>query len=278
MPVNIFTDSTADLGQALSERYGIGIIPLYVNLNGNTYSDGVDITTPDLFRSVEETGQLPKTSTPTVADFETRFSQPGESIFISISSKLSATCQNAILAQQNFEPGRVFVIDSLNLSTGIGLLAIKAAAWRDEGLPAAEIYRRVSELIPKVRTSFVIETLEYLHKGGRCSALQNLMGGLLHIRPVISVRPDGTLGVKGRTRGARLKALQVMLDNFCDSVEQIDTDRVFVTHTGCQEDAEYLKTALSKLAPIHEVHITTAGSVIASHCGPGTIGILYLTK
>ncbi len=136
----------------------------------------------------------------------------------------------------------------------------------------------MSDLVPKVHTSFVIETMDYLYKGGRCSALQSMMGGLLHIRPVISVRADGSLGVKGRTRGARMKALQFMLDDFCDSLEQVDTDRVFVTHTSCQEDAEYLSTALRKLAPIREVHITNAGSVIASHCGPGTIGILYLTK
>lgn len=278
MPVHIFTDSTSDLGQSLSTRYNIQVIPLYVNVNGSTYADGVDITTPALFRSVEKTGQLPKTSAPSVPDFEKMFSAPGKSVFIGISSKLSATYQTAVLAQQNFEPGRVFVIDSLNLSTGIALLAIKAAEWRDEGLPAAEIDQRVNDLKSKVHASFMIETLDYLYKGGRCSALQNLMGGLLHIRPVISVRPDGNLGVKGRTRGARLKGLQFMLDDFCDSLDQVDTDHVFVTHTGCEEDAEYLSIALRKLAPIREVHITSAGSVIASHCGPGTIGILYLTK
>jgi DegV family protein with EDD domain len=278
MAVHIFTDSTADLGPELSKRYDIGIIPLYVNVDGKTYTDGISINTPDLFRSVEETGQLPKTSAPTVPDFEKRFAQPGKSIFMGISSKLSATYQNAVLAQQTFEPGRVFVVDTLNLSTGIGLLAIKAAEWRDAGLPAADIARQVSDLVPKVHTSFVIETMDYLYKGGRCSALQSMIGGLLHIRPVISVRADGSLGVKGRTRGARMKALQFMLDDFCDSLEQVDTDRVFVTHTSCQEDAEYLSTALRKLAPIREVHITNAGSVIASHCGPGTIGILYLTK
>jgi len=277
MPVRIYTDSTADLGPELAARYDIQIIPLYVNVNGKTYADGVDITTPDLFRSVKETGQLPQTSAPSVPDFINLFSQPGESVYIGLSSQLSATIQNALLAQQNFEPGRVFVIDSLNLSTGIALLVIKAAEWRDAGLPAGEIDRRVRELITKVRTSFVIETLDYLYKGGRCSALQNIMGSLLSIRPVIAVRPDGTLGVKGRTRGTRHKTLQYMLDDFCDNQDQIDTERVFITHTGCDADAEYLKTALQKLAPIDEVHITTAGGVIASHCGPDTIGILYLT-
>ncbi len=276
--VHIITDSTADLGPDLAAQYRIRIIPLYVYVNKQMHRDGVDITIQDLFRSVEATRRLPKTSAPSVPDFEEQFDRPGESVFIGISSQLSVTMQNAVLAQQSCEPGKVYVIDSLNLSTGVGLLALKAADLRDQGLPAAEIYQQVSQLAPRVRTSFTIETLDYLYKGGRCSALQNLMGSMLHIRPVITVRGDGTLGVKGRTRGTRQKALQFMLDDFRDHLEQISLERVFVTHTGCQADAEYLREELLKMAPIQQVYITTAGSVVASHCGPGTIGILYLLK
>jgi DegV family protein with EDD domain len=276
--VYIITDSTADLGPDLAAHYRIRVIPLYVYANKQMHRDGVDITIQDLFHSVETTGRLPKTSAPSVPDFQKQFDRPGESVFIGISSQLSATIQNAILAQQSCEPGKVYVIDSLNLSTGIGLLALKAADLRDQGLPAAEIYQQVSQLVPKVRTSFTIETLDYLYKGGRCSALQNLMGSMLHIRPVISVRADGTLGVKGRTRGTRQKALQFMLDDFHDKLEQISLERVFITHTGCLPDAEYLREALLKMAPIQQVYITTAGSVVSSHCGPGTIGILYLAN
>jgi DegV family protein with EDD domain len=276
--VHIFTDSTADLGPDLASRYKIGLIPLYVTANDQTFRDGVDITNKELFQSVQATGRLPKTSAPTVVDFQERFCQPGESVYLGLSSRLSATLQNAVLAQQSCETGKIYVIDSLNLSTGIGLLAMKAADLRDQGLPAIEIYQQVSQWVPKVRTSFIIETLDYLYKGGRCSALQNVMGSLLNIRPVISVRSDGTLGVKGRTRGARLKALQFMLDDFRDNLEQISLERVFVTHTGCLPDAEYLTSELLKIAPIQEVMITTAGSVVASHCGPNTIGVLYLLK
>jgi DegV family protein with EDD domain len=274
--VSIITDSTSDLGSDLAARRQIRVIPLYVYANNHLYRDGVDITMQELFHSVEATGRLPKTSAPPVADFMERFDQPGESVYIGLSSQLSATVQNALLAKQNCAPGKVHVVDSLNLSTGIGLLALKAADWRDEGLPAAEISQRVSALVPKVRTAFVIETLDYLYKGGRCSAVQNLMGSLLHIRPVIAVRPDGTLGVKGRTRGTRQKALQFMLDDFRENLEQINLERVFITHTSPQADAEYLCAELLKIAPIQQVHITNASSVVSSHCGPGTIGILYL--
>jgi len=276
--VHIITDSTADLGPGLAAQYQVRVIPLYVYVNEHMYQDGVDITMQDLFHSIETTGHLPKTSAPSVADFQEHFCQPGESVYIGLSSQLSATMQNAVLAQQSCDPGKVYVIDSLNLSTGIGRLLLKAAELRDQGLPAAEIYQQIIKLVPKVRTSFVIETLDYLYKGGRCSAIQNLMGSLLRIRPIIAVRPDGTLGVKGRTRGTRQKALQFMLDDFRDNLEQINLERVFINHTGCQFDAEYLCRELLNMATIQQIHITTAGSVVSSHCGPGTIGILYLLK
>jgi DegV family protein with EDD domain len=276
--INILTDSTCDLGKDLAARFSISMIPLYVIMGEQTYADGKDIQISDLFKSVEQTGKLPKTSAPSVPDFQKFFDRPGESIYIGISSQLSATVQNATLAKESFEDGRVYVIDSLNLSTGIGLLAIKAAELRDQGLPAAEIARQVTEMIPRVKTSFIIDTMEYVYKGGRCTAIQSLAGSLLSIRPILDVRPDGSLGVKAKIRGTRAKGLKALLDDFTENLPQIDLKRVFVTHSGCDEDAEMLKSELSKLAPIQEVLITYAGSVIASHCGPNTIGILYTLK
>ncbi len=278
MTLNLMTDSTCDLGADLAARYGIRVLPMYVNTRGHTYRDGVDITLEELFRSVQESGQLPKTSAPTVADFHQAFIADEETVYISISSKLSATHQNALLAREMALGRTIHIVDSLNLSTGIGLLAIKAAEMRDAGLPGAEIARRITALVPQVRTSFVVETLDYLYKGGRCTALQSIMSSMLSIRPIIAVRPDGTLGMKAKTRGSRQKALQTMLNAFCEDLPDVDLDRVFVTHTGCGQDAEYLKSALLRAAPIREVGITTAGCVIASHCGPGTIGIIYLKK
>jgi DegV family protein with EDD domain len=276
--VQILTDSTADLGPELAQPAGIDIIPLYVHIGAQTFRDGVDIHSAELFRSVEQTGTLPKTAAPSISDFLLHFEGPDEVVYIGLSSQLSATIQNAHLAAQNCEPGKVWVVDSRNLTTGIGLLALKAASLRDQGRSAKEIAEQVQAMVPNLRTTFIIETMEYLHKGGRCSALQNLVGSLLHIRPVIAVQSDGTLGVKGKTRGKRQKALQFMLDAFSADLPGVDLERVFVSHTGCEADAEFLAHALRKLAPIHEVLITGAGSVISSHCGPGTISVVYLRE
>jgi DegV family protein with EDD domain len=283
MTVNIITDSTSDLGQEVAARFGVKVIPLYVFAGGKDYIDGVNITLPELFQSVQDTGQLPKTSAPTVTDFIKAFREPGDTIYIGISSKVSVTFHNAWMAreqlmQENGKDREIYVIDSLNLSTGLGQLVLKAADLRDQGLPAAEIARQVGEAVSKVRTSFIVENLDYLYKGGRCSALQNIVSSMLHIRPIIAVRSDGTLGVKAKTRGTRMRALQVMIDDFCENLPNIDLTRVFISHTGCLEDAEYMRSKLLEAAPIQEVLITKNGSVIASHCGPDTTGILYLLK
>ncbi len=274
--IHILTDSTCDLGQALLRQYGIEFIPLTVILGEVTFRDQVDITLPELFAQIERTGQLSKTSAPSVAEFSAFFHREGEIIYLGLSSALSATVQNARLAAEN-QPG-ITVIDSLNLSSGIGLLALRAADLRKAGCSAVEITADIQNTIPKVNTSFVIDTLEYLYKGGRCSAMQNIFGSLLKIRPVIEVRPDGTLGVKDKIRGSRGKALNSLLEDFRTHAADADLRRVFITHTGCDADAEYLHAELGKIAPIEQIHITSAGCVIASHCGPNTIGILYLTR
>lgn len=280
--VKIITDSTCDLGTSLASKAGIDIVPLYVYLDGKAFIDGVNLSLVDLFNSVATTGTLPKTSAPTVSDFIKAFSGTDDILYISISSKLSATHQNALLAREislQESPGRsIVVIDSLNLSAGIGLLALKAARLRDLGFPLDKIEAQIINMVPRVRTSFIIDTLDYLHKGGRCSAIQNIVGNLFSIRPIIAMRPDGTLGIRAKTRGSRLKAMQVMLSHLSEDLPGLDCERIFVTHTGCEQDAEFLKSEILRIAPVYEVQITTAGSVIASHCGPDTIGILYMTQ
>lgn len=278
MTLHILTDSTADLGKDLAAEFGVDVIPLTVTLGENAYLDGIEIDQQKLFDLVAQAGILPKTAAPSVGEFSRFFERDGESVFIGISSKLSATIQNARLAAAEKGEGRVRVIDSLNLSTGIGLLALRAAELRAAGHSASEIEQDILACVPKVRTSFIIDTMEYLYKGGRCSALQALAGSVLKIHPIIEVRPDGTLGVKGKARGSREKGLQMMLDDFAADLERLDRRRVFVTHTACPEDAEFLKQEIIRLAAPGEVRITLAGSVIASHCGPKTIGILYMVK
>ncbi len=147
--INIFTDSTSDLGNDLAERFNIHIIPQYVFSGGCTYRDGIDISVEELFRSVEETGQLPKTSAPTVGDFQEAFSMPGDNLFISLSGQLSATYSNAVLARDLMQSAHIYLIDSGNLSTGEGLLALEAADLRDEGVNTYEIYRQIEAMKPQ---------------------------------------------------------------------------------------------------------------------------------
>ncbi|MGB8213363.1 MAG: DegV family protein [Anaerolineales bacterium] len=276
--INIITDSTSDLGPEIAAEFGLAIVPLSVTIGGVVYQDGVDIHQKDLFSLVEKYKELPKTAAPSVGEFIKAFDKPGESLFIGISSKLSGTLQNAILAAGSFPSGKVRVVDTLNLSTGVGLLALRAAGLRDQGLASMQIEKELLDSVLKVRTSFVVDTMEYLYKGGRCTALQAIAGSVLKIHPVIEVRPDGTLGVKEKARGTRQKGIQRMLDDFASHLDELDRRRVFVTHTASDVDAEFLKNEIIRLAAPQDVRITQAGSVISSHCGPGTIGILYFVK
>ena len=277
--VNIITDSTSDLGPDITAEFNLLVVPLSVTIGGDVYHDGVNLRQKDLFALVQEHGELPKTAAPSVGEFTKAFDQPGESIFIGISSKLSATIQNAILASDMLPAGQVSVIDSLNLSTGVGLLALRAAELRDQGFSAKAIENEIIASVPKVRTSFAIDTMEYLYKGGRCTALQAFAGSVLKIHPIIEVLKDGSLGVKEKARGTLRKGYQNMLDDFEAHLSELDLQRVFVTHTcSDSEDVQFLVEEVKRIADPQEVRITQAGSVISSHCGPGTAGILYFVK
>ena len=279
--VKIFTDSTADLSQELKDRYHIGVVPLYVLIGGKSYLDGVEMTTDELYRQVAKYQTLPKTASPSMGDFYEVFSpciRDGyDVIYVGLSSQLSGTIQSAAVAAGEFEEGRVRVIDSLNLSTGIGLLTLKAAEMAEKGMSSAEIFEAVSKLVPKVKVSFIIDTLKYLHMGGRCSSIQLLAGNVLKIRPQIIVKGGG-MTVGSKYRGKRQSCLDQFYAEYVGDGSQIDRQRAFVTHSGSSdEDLFYYKRKLEKLG-IREVYITQASTVISSHCGPGTIGILYIEK
>ncbi len=277
--VTILTDSCCDLSPDLIAKYNIQVVPLYVQFEGESFQDGVDMNLTKLFQTVQRTGKLPKTAAPSVADFDAFYRLADEEIFYTgIGSSLSATYQSALLACEQYVGRPIYILDSTNLSTGVGLLVLRAAELRDQGFSAAEIARQIQALVPKVRTSFVINTLEYIYMSGRCSAIENIFGSLLQIRPVIEVKPDGSLGIREKLRGSRKKTLDSLLADFQAHLSEADLRRVFVTHTGCDADAQYLVEGLQKIAPIEEILVTYAGATIASHCGPGTIGILYLVK
>lgn len=276
--IKIIADSCSDLSPELIKRYDIEVIPLSVLVGSNDYLDGINITSEQLFDSVKQTGTLPKTSAPSVASFTQVFEKYPEFIYISISAKLSASYQSAHLALQNLPNVEGSIIDSFNLSTGIGLLVLRAAELSQQGKSLAEITKEIKALVPTVNASFMIDTLDYLYMGGRCSSMAHVVGSILKIRPIIEVRKDGTLGVREKINGSRNKCLNALLDDFAKNKERIDPVRVFITHVLCADDALFLKSELEKMMEIKEICITNAGSTVASHCGPGTVGILYFTK
>lgn len=275
--VKIIADSCCDLSPELIEKYDIGIIPLNVLVNNQNYLDGVELSPEQLFEAVKTSGELPKTSAPSVAAYTQVFEKYPEFIYICISSKLSASFQSATIALDSLSNLNGIIIDSLNLSTGIGLLVLKAAELAQQGKSLAEITTTITELVPKVNASFVIDTLDYLYMGGRCSSMEHVIGSILKIRPVIEVRKDGTLGVREKVNGSRKKGLSALLDNFSKNKDSIDPSRVFITHTVCLEDALFLKAEIDKILKVNEIFISNAGATIASHCGPNTIGILFLS-
>ena len=275
----IVTDSTADLPPTSVREQDIRIVPLKVVFGDEILTDGVDCDGASLFKKVEQTGSLPKTSAPSPGDFAACFGpiiETGRSLlYIGISTELSSTVQNAVIAAQEYPEGSIEIVDSRNLSTGIGLLVLKAADLRREGKSLQETAETIRELTAQVKTGFVIDTLDYLYKGGRLSSLSHLVGSMLKIKPLVRVT-DGKMGVADKLRGSGRKVAEVMLEQALADKERIDPARVFVTHAAADEIAAHLKEQLEQQLGGTEVLLSRAGSVISSHCGPGTVGILYI--
>jgi DegV family protein with EDD domain len=278
--VKVFTDSTCDLPPDLVAQHQIGIIPIYVIFDEVSYGDGIDMTTPELYKKVEESGNLPKTAAPSPGDYLAAFKpfidEGYDIIHIGLSSKLSVALNNARLAAQELPEGRIEIVDSYNLSTGTGLLVLRAVDFAAEGLDIHAIAEKVRALVPKVETEFIVDTLDYLHKGGRCSGVTRLVGSMLKIRPSIKVVDGGMIPAQ-KFRGTRAKALQGLLDTVLANKDNISPERVFVTHS-ISDDAAFLQAELQKHTDAREILISQAGCVISSHCGPNTIGILYIKK
>ena len=280
--VQIVCDSTIDIPLELCKKYDIDVIPLHVSFGDEDYLDGQNITLDQLYKKVKEYGELPHTAAVSSAIFEEEFKKFVDKgmdvVYVGIGSTLSSAFQSAYIAQQSFPEGRVALIDSKNLSSGSALLAIQAAKLRDQGKSAVEIAEEVQKMAPKVVGQFTIEQFEYLYKGGRCSGAAKVVGTLLHIRPFLRVI-DGKLVVYKKPRGPMKVAIQEQLNGVKEDLTKIDQDVIFITHSGMADGmVDWVKAELSKLVDPRCIEITTCGSVIGSHCGPGTLGILYLKK
>ncbi len=280
--VKILTDSTSDLSKQMLIDYNIDSIPLYVRFDDEIYKDGINLSTEELYQKVQEKNALPKTSAVSPGDFitffETYLDKGYDIIYIGIGSKLSATIRSAYLAKDEInQPDRIHIIDSMNLSSGIALLVLKAKDLRDKGLSALHIKEEIERLVPYVRSQFAISTLDYLHKGGRASGLAKLVGTMLSIKPIIKV-VNGSLEVYKKPLGKMSRALDIMLEDFNKEQENIDLDYVFITHTLANRQAVYMLDYLKRRFNIKHLIEGSAGCVISSHCGAGTIGILYIVK
>ena len=278
--ITISSDSTCDLSQELVDRYNIHILPMGVTLGDKMYRDGMDITPDQIYAHHEKTGQLPKTSAINIAesaDFFAELTKDGSAVIhFTISSSMSATYNNARIAAEDFED--VYVVDAKNLSTGSGLLVLAAAEMAQEGMEAKEIAQKVSELADCVDASFVVDNLEYLAKGGRCSAIAAFGANLLQLKPCISVK-NGAMGVGKKYRGKFEKTLINYVADRLACAEDIDLNRVFVTHAGCDPDiVESVVNAVKGTLPFKEVLVTRAGCTVSSHCGANTLGVLFIRK
>lgn len=282
--VMIIADSTCDLNKDYLKENNIVILPLHVSFAGDDkdYLDGVNLDAETVYKKVEEIGNTPKTGAANVNQFIELFQkyidENYDIIYTGIGSGLSSSYQNAVLASQEFPEGRIEIVDSQNLSTGTGLLVCKMVDFRNEGLDVHQIAEKVRELVPLVSAKFCIDRLDYLHKGGRCSGMTKLFAHLLNLHPVAKVI-NGKLTVYKTPRGKYRKAVDAQIQEFLEDLPNIDLTRVFVTDSGHMDgEDEYVIQELSKhMDPSKIVH-TTAGCVISSHCGPKTIGILYILK
>ncbi len=278
--VVIASDSTCDLSRELIERYRINILPLTVMLGGAHYQDGVDIDPEMIYKHYTETGELPKTAAANIADltefFKKHTADGSALVYFSISSEMSSSYNNARIAAESLED--VYVVDTRNLSTGGGLVVISAAEMAMEGKSAKEIACACTELTSRVDASFIIDDLEFLHKGGRCSALAALGANLLHLKPCIGVK-NGKMGVAKKYRGRFPVVLAKYITDQIGDGSDIDLTRVFVTHAGCDDAiAQACVDQVKALDLFGEILLTRAGCTVSAHCGRNTLGVLFIRK
>lgn len=279
--VKLITDSTSDLTKEIYEKLNVEVLPLYVNFEEESYLDGVEITTEELYKKVEEKGMLPKTAAipmdKFIEVFQKYVDEGYEVIYTGISRQMSRTYENAVLAAREVAEDKIYVVDSMNLSSGIGLLLYKAAKDIEAGMSAKEVATRMEANTKLVLSQFVIEKMDYLYKGGRCSGVAAFVGTLLKIKPYIIVR-DGRMSVGKKPIGKMKVALNALLKQIEEDKDRVDLDHILITHSLAFEYRDYLYEKLSEMFPGVDIVSTVAGCVISSHCGQGTIGILYMVK
>lgn len=280
--IKIVADSTCDLSKDLIEEFDITVMPLCIVMDDKSYYDGVEVTPEEIYRWADANKTTPKTAAVTFEKateiLKPMVDEQDEIIFIGISEKMSTTCNIIRMLRDEWEYPNIYSVDSMNLSTGIGLQVLYAASLVKEGLTAAGIVKRVEERRDKVRASFIVDTLTYLARGGRCNAVTALLANTLQLKPKIVVS-DGAMGVSKKYRGH----LDSVLLKYTKEMEQdllhADKTRVFITHSGCdKETVAGVRAYLEGLNYFENITETVAGGVISSHCGPNTLGVLFYAE
>lgn len=280
MRIKITSDSTCDLSPELIEKYNITIQPLTVIKGGEPFADGVDILPKDIFAHIDAGGELCSTTAVNVGEYESLFAELSKEydgvIHINIGSGFSSCYQNASLAAEDFE--NVRVIDSMNLSTGQGLIVLKACELAQTCTDLDEIKAQLDAFAPKIESSFLLEQLKYMVKGGRCSSAAALGANLLNLKPCIEVR-DGKMSVVKKYRGNYTKCLASYVKDRLADREDLDRGTLFITHSPVTDDCKAaVEAAIAEYAHFENIYWTDAGCTVSCHCGPGTLGVLFARK
>lgn len=274
-------DSPCDLGEDLCKKHNVQCIPLHITLDGGEYRDGVDITPETIFKIYSQKKLLPKTAAISAWEYQNFFKsfldKGYEVVHINLSSALSCSYQNCCTATKSLEG--VYNIDSKNLCTGVSLLVLKAAEMTNAGMPASSIADKLRQLTAKVRTSFILNTLEFLYAGGRCSALSAMGANILGLKPCIEVDSlTGTMGVGKKYRGNFQKAALQYINDQLSSADKIKPDNLFLAYSAGtpQECVEEIYKSIKMMKIFKNIYVNKAGCTISAHCGPNTIGLMFM--
>ncbi|NLI53145.1 MAG: DegV family protein [Clostridiales bacterium] len=280
-------DTPCDIGDELKARYHVSLYPLHIILDGKQYTDGVDITSAELYEAWWKHKLLPSTAAINPEEYESYFcpflKEGFEIIHISLGSGLSSSCQNAQIAAETLKTaGNVYVIDSCSLSTGFGLLVCEAGERIKAGMPAKKIVEEVTALSFDTRASFILDTLEFMRAGGRCNSITQIGAALMNLKPTILVKNDrqGSMVVGKKYMGKLAPSLMKYVDDQLKDRTDLVLERVFVTHSGMDDPSiiDRVVARIRELQPFREIFVTQASCTISAHSGPNTLGVLFLTK
>ncbi len=279
--VKILSDSTCDLSEELKERFHVEVIPLHVILGKEVYEDGINVTPQEIIAWVDRTKEAPKTAAPApeeiIGIFQEQLKQYREIVCFSIAAGMSASNASMHIAAKELDAeNRIHVIDSANLSSGMGLLVMEAAELAQNGADGKTIAERIETLKPLVRSSFVVDTLMYLYRGGRCSGLTALAGTTLRLHPQISIQ-NGEMKAGKNYRGSIGRVTMKYVREMEKNLLSAQPKRICITHSPCNKETEKkVYDFLKSLNHFGEICITDAGGVVTSHCGPETLGVFYI--